>query len=85
MNTYLYFKNRVHFSSFYFHFIFVISSLLTEREGRVKRHRIHFVMAYKCCAVHCLFNYSGEEVAAIFSFPRDVHISKFSSITRLKI
>ena len=42
-------------------------------------------MAYKCCAGHCLFNYSGEEVAVIFSFPRDVHISKFLLITRLKI
>ena len=42
-------------------------------------------MAYKCCAVYCRFNHSGEEVAVIFSFPRDVYISKFSSITRLKI
>ena len=85
MNTYLYFKNRVDFSSLYFHFIFVISSLLTEREGRGKRQRLLFIMAYKYCAVHCLLNYSGEEVAVIFPFPRDVHISKFSLITRLKI
>ena len=42
-------------------------------------------MAYKCCAVHCRFNYSGKEVAAIISFPMGVYISKFLSITRLKI
>ena len=42
-------------------------------------------MAYKCCAVHCRFNYSGEEVAVIISFPMSVYISKFLSITRLKI
>ena len=76
------------FTSVYFIFSFSFLSMihyLQREEGEKKRQKIYFVMAYKCCAVYCRFNYSGEEVAVIFDFPRDVYISKFSSITRLKI
>ena len=59
--------------------------LFTETGRREKRHRISFVITHKCYVVHCHFSYSEEEAADIFSFPRDVYISKFSSMTRLKI